>query len=127
MGTFENFSGMDVVCRLSASQPQLSLSPSVQLQLSSNPAETGDFTIQYVQARLPGPPLLTVCTCQLRSAYVHVTAAQDVFPVLFMLDWLAYQEPQSGHMIVSASHRGACDRAAQMRRHAAFCLPVCLS
>lgn len=60
-------------------------------------------------------------------SYVHITAAQDVSPVLFMLDWMTYRVPQSCHMTVLASHMRPCDRAAQMRRHAAFCLPVCFS
>lgn len=67
--------------------------------------------------------------CQLRSGClsarcVHVTAAQDVFPALFLLDWLTYRVPQSCHMTELAGHMGPCDGAAQMRRHAAFCPPL---
>lgn len=78
---------------------------------------------------------VNVCVCVLTSdvsinsgclsaCCVHVTAAQDVFPALFLLDWPTYRVPQSCHMTELAGHMGPCDGAAQMRRHAAFCPPL---
>lgn len=93
------------------------------LESSSTPQNTSLLACESLCVHVSIKVCVLMCAC-VYVRVLHVAAAQDVSPVLFMLDWLTHRVPQSCHMTVSASHRGPCDRAAQMRRHASACLCV---